>query len=68
MRMPSTVTGEKLAAAVKMLTKRKDEAEALFKKAATLKGEAAADAYGQGFDILAEMIVQQAKDLLFMNQ
>ena len=58
--IPSTVTGEKLAAAVKMLTKRKDEAEALFKKGASLaaarKDSEAADAYGAAFDILERQV------------
>ena len=58
--IPRNVTGEKLAAAVKMLTKRKDEAEALFKKGASLaaahKDSEAADAYGEAFDILERQV------------
>ena len=57
--VPYNVDVEKLSRAIAKVTKRKDEAEALFKKAATLKGEAAADAYGQGFDILAEMMTSK---------
>ncbi len=58
--IPAAVTGEKLAAAVKMLTKRKDDAEALFRKGASLaaarKDSAAADAYGEAFDILERQV------------
>lgn len=54
--IPQNVTGEKLAKAVMKQTKKREMAEALFKKAAAAKGEAAADLYGQGFDQLASMM------------
>ena len=54
--VPNSVTGEKLAKAVLKQTKKKDAAEALFKKAAAAKGEEAANLYGQGFDLLASMM------------
>ena len=54
--IPNNVTGEKLAKAIARQTKRKDEAEALFKKAEKASGEEAADLIGQGFDILASMM------------
>ena len=59
--VPYNVDAESLARAIAKVTKRKDDAEALFKKAATLKGEAAADAYGQGFDILAGMMAARGQ-------
>ncbi len=54
--IPQSVTGEKLAKAVLKQTKKCEMAEALFKKAAAAKGEAAADLYGRAFDILAPMM------------
>ena len=54
--IPGSVTPEKLARAVSRVTERKDQAEALFQKAASAKGDAAADLYGEGFDILARMM------------
>ncbi len=51
--IPSSVTAEKLAGAIAKTVATKDKAEALFKKAAQAKGEAAADLYGEGFDLLA---------------
>ncbi|MBE6382143.1 MAG: hypothetical protein E7049_03900 [Lentisphaerae bacterium] len=56
--VPQGLDADKLAKAVARQTKKKDEAEALFKKAATLKGEEAADCYGEAFDILAPMMGQ----------
>ena len=50
------VTPEKLAKAVAKVTARKDQAEALFRKAASESGEKAADMYGEGFDLLASMM------------
>ena len=54
--VPADVTPEKLAKAVARLAARKDQAEALFKKAASESGEKAADMYGEGFDLLAAMM------------
>lgn len=54
--VPRNVDAEKLAKAVAKQTKRKDEAEKLFKEAEKASGEAAADLYGKGFDILAGMM------------
>ncbi len=54
--IPGTVTPERLARAVSHVTERKDRAEALFQKAASATGDAAADLYGEGFDILAQMM------------
>lgn len=54
--IPQNVTGEKLAKAVMKQTKKREMAEACFKKAAAAKGEEAANLYGQGFDILASMM------------
>ena len=54
--IPGNVTPEKLARAVARVTARKDSAEAYFRKAASADGEAAADLYGAGFDLLAPMM------------
>ena len=54
--IPGTVTPEKLARAVARVTTRKDSAEGYFQKAASASGEAAADLYGAGFDLLAPMM------------
>ena len=54
--VPGDVTPEKLAKVVAKLAARKDQAEALFKKAASERGEKAADMYGEGFDLLAAMM------------
>ena len=55
--VPMSATGEKLAKAVANLTKKKDEAVALFRKAEkTTAQEEAADLYGKGFDILAKLM------------
>ena len=54
--IPGNVTPEKLARAVARLAARKDSAEAYFRKAASANGEAAADLYGAGFDLLAPMM------------
>ena len=53
--VPQDITAEKLAGAVEKLTARKDRAEELFRKAAALKGEKAADLYGAAFDLLVSM-------------
>ena len=49
-------TPEQLAKVLGKAIDRKDKAEALFKKAKSTHGEAAADCYGKGFDILASMM------------
>ena len=54
--VPQDVTPETLAKAVAKVSAKKDKAEALFKSAASKKGEAAADMYGEGFDLLASMM------------
>ncbi len=54
--IPQSVGGERLAKAVLKQTKKREMAEALFKKAASAKGEEAADCYGRAFDILASMM------------
>ena len=54
--IPGSVTPEKLARAVARVEARKDSAEACFRKAASASGEAAADLYGAGFDLLAPMM------------
>ena len=55
--VPMSATAEKLAKAVANLGKKKDEAVALFKKAANAKNpEEAAECYGRGFDILAKLM------------
>ena len=54
--VPANVTPEKLAKAIGKVLARKNEAEALFKRAAAAKGEEAANLYGQGFDLLASMM------------
>ena len=54
--IPGNVTPEKLARAIARVEARKDRAEALFQKAASAKGDAAADLYGEGFDLLAPMM------------
>ena len=54
--VPRTMTPEKLAKAIAKLTAKKDQAEALFKKASSQRDAAAADSYGEGFDILASMM------------
>ncbi len=54
--VPCSFTAEKLSTLVERVIARKDKAEAAFKKAMTLKGEEAADLYGQGFDLLASMM------------
>ena len=66
--VPYDVDVESLSRAIARVTKRKDEAEALFKKAATLKGEEAADAYGQGFDILAAMMTSKNLTSFHFNE
>ena len=54
--IPGNVTPAKLAYAVARAAEKKDKAEALFRKAASAGGEAAADLYGEGFDLLAPMM------------
>ena len=54
--VPGDVTAEKLAKVVARYADRKDRAEALFKKAASTKGNKAADLYGEGFDLLFPMV------------
>ncbi len=54
--IPQSISPEALAKVVEKVIARKDNAEAAFKKARTQKGEAAADLYGQGFDLLASMM------------
>ena len=54
--VPYDVTPETLAKAIAKVAAKKDKAEALFKSASTRKGEAAADMYGEGFDLLASMM------------
>lgn len=55
--VPMSATGEKLGKAIANLTKKKDEAVALFRKAEkTSAPEEAADLYGRGFDILAKLM------------
>lgn len=51
-----SVTADALAKAIAKAAARKDKAESLFKKAAASKGEAAADLYGQGFDLMASLM------------
>ena len=50
--VPGNVTAEKLAELVAKVSARKNQAEALFKKASSQKGEKAADLYGAAFDLL----------------
>lgn len=54
--IPGSVTPEKLARAIARLEARKDKAEQLFREAASAKGDAAANLYGEGFDLLAPMM------------
>lgn len=54
--VPQSVNAERLAKAISKVTKKRTEAEALFKRAGAAKGEEAADLYGQAFDILASMM------------
>ena len=54
--VPAGVSAEKLAKAVLKLAARKDEAADRFAKAESARDEAAADLYGEGFDILAGMM------------
>ena len=54
--VPAGVSPEKLSKAVLKLAARKDEAADKFAKAQSARDEAAADLYGEGFDILAGMM------------
>jgi hypothetical protein len=54
--LPQNITPEILVEAIDRVTARKDRAEALFREAEQATGEAAADLYGQGFNILVAMI------------
>jgi hypothetical protein len=55
--VPYNVTPEKLGKAIAKVTAVKDKAVALFKKAASAKTpEEAADMYGQGFDMIAQLM------------
>ena len=54
--VPQDATPESLARAVAQAAAKKDRAEALFRSAAPRRGEAAADMYGEGFDLLASMM------------
>ena len=54
--IPKNVTLDRLVRAVVKATEKKDRAEALFRRAAGADGAAAADMYGEGFEILASMM------------
>ena len=54
--VPADVTPDTLAKAIAKSAAKKDKAESLFKGAASRKGDAAADMYGEGFDLLASMM------------
>ena len=56
--IPIAVDGDRLARAVGKTIAKKTRAEELFKSAASAKGEAAANMYGEAFDILASMMGQ----------
>ncbi|MBO7483359.1 MAG: discoidin domain-containing protein [Kiritimatiellae bacterium] len=56
--IPIAVDGERLARAVGKIVAKKDRVEELFKSAAAAKDEAAANLYGEGFDILLSMMGQ----------
>ncbi len=54
--VPGNLTAEKLSVVIGRAIARKNKATTLFKKAKSEKDEAAADMYGQGFDLLASMM------------
>ena len=66
--VPGSITAEKLAELVSKLSARRIQAETLFKKAASQKGEKAADSYGAAFDLLVPMMGTFHRDELFKGK
>ena len=66
--VPGGITAVKLAELVAKLSARRIQAETLFKKAASQKGEKAADLYGAAFDLLVPMMGTFHRNELFKGK